>query len=210
MLLLGRLVVAKEEELVVQDGSADGAAFLIAMEGGRRVRCAVAQLALLVEVLVGCQNIGAENAERIAMKLIAARFGDKADDAGSAALVGGRGVLRFDAGLFDAVLGNVERGNDGGDVVFGNAQWAAIDHVIDRSNDGAVDGVRGDIDAGTAAGDVLNGKGAGGVGCAIGRSNSGAELHKIEDIAREQRNAVDGFGGDQLAHGGVACVHQRS
>ena len=73
LLLLRRLVVGKEEKLVVQDRPADGAAFLVAMEGGRRVRRAAANLALLVEVFVGGQNVGPENAEGVAMELIARR-----------------------------------------------------------------------------------------------------------------------------------------
>ena len=31
--------------------------------------------------------------------------------------------------------------------------------------------------------------------------DTGAELHKVEDVAGKKRNAVDGFRGDQLAYG---------
>ena len=69
-LFVGVLVIAEEEQLVVQDGAADCAAFLVAMEGRRRVAIARigGELALLVEVLIGGQNIGAEDAERVAVK----------------------------------------------------------------------------------------------------------------------------------------------
>ena len=36
-----------------------------------------------------------------------------------------------------------------------------------------------------------------------------AQLHQVKDIARQQRNAVDGLDGDELAHRGVAGIHQR-
>src|ERR1035438_6741859 len=171
------------------------------MERRRRIRCAVHYLALLVEVLVRGENVGAEDTERIPVKLIASRLCYKADHTSSAALVGSRGILRFHARLFDAVLGNVEGGNDGCDIIFRDAQRTAINHVIDGSNDGAVDGVRGNIDPRAAAGDVLNGKGAGGVWCPVCGSNAGAELYEVEDVAREKGDAVDGFRGDQLAYG---------
>ena len=80
-----------------------------------------------------------------------AGLGDQADDACSAALIRGRRVLRLDAGLFYAVFGNIQRRNDGGDIVFGDAQRAAVDHVVDRTNDRAVDGVRRNIDSRPAA-----------------------------------------------------------
>ena len=81
LLLLRRLVIAKDEELVVQDGSADGPAFLVAVKGRRRVGCAVAQLALLVEVLVRGQHVGPEDAEGIAVELVRPGLRDQADDA---------------------------------------------------------------------------------------------------------------------------------
>ena len=55
---------------------------------------------------------------------------------------------------------------------------------------------------------LLDGKRAGGVGRAISGSDAGAELHQVKDVAREQRNAIDGLGGDELAHCGVAGVDQ--
>ena len=53
-----------------------------------------------------------------------------------------------------------------------------------------------------------DGLGIGRVGRSIGRSDAGAQLHQIIDIARKQRNAVDGLGGDELADRGVAGLHQ--
>ena len=131
------------------------------------------------------------------------------DDAGGAALVSGGRVLGFHADLVDGVFGEIDGGDDGGGVVFRNAERAAVDHVIDRALDGAVDGVGGDVDAGTAGGDVLNGEGAGGVVGAVGGSDAGAELNEVVDVAGEQGDAVDGFSGDQLADGGVAGIDER-
>ena len=80
------------------------------------------KLALLVEVFVGRQHIGPENAEPISMELIGARLGHQADHACAAALIRGWRVLGFNACLFHAVFGNIERGNNGGDVVFRDTQ----------------------------------------------------------------------------------------
>ena len=57
-------------------------------------------------------------------------------------------MLRLHAVLVGCSLGNLEGGEDGGDVVFGDAQRAAVEHVIDRADDGPVDAVGGDIDRG--------------------------------------------------------------
>jgi hypothetical protein len=102
---------------------------------------------LLVEVFVGGKDIGAENHEAIAMELVAAGFTDQTNDARAAALIGGRSVLGFDPDLFHAILGNLHRRDDGGDIVFGNAQRTSVEHIVNRSLDGAVDGIRRDIDS---------------------------------------------------------------
>ena len=98
---------------------------------------------------------------------IGARLADEADNACAAAQVGGRRVLRFDADLLDGVFRNVQRGDDGGSVVFGDAQRAAVDHVVDRAYDRAVEGVRGNVNAGTSARDIGDGEGTGEFGAPL-------------------------------------------
>jgi len=55
---------------------------------------------------------------------------------------------------------------------------------------------------------VGHGLGIGRVGSSIGRSHASAQLHQIEDIARQQRDPIYGFGGNELADGGVAGLQQ--
>ncbi len=207
-LLLRRLVVAKEEQLVVQDRSADRCAFLVPMEGGRRVGRSAGKLALLVEVLVRRQRVGAENTKHIPVKLVRARFAHQADHARSAALVRRRSVLGLHARLLHRVFGNFHRRNNRPRIIFGDPQRAAVQHVIHRSHDGAVDGVGGDIDARPSAGDAGDGLGIRRVRRSVGRRHARAQLRQVEDIAVQQRYAVDGIGGDQLPHGRVARLHQ--
>ena len=45
------------------------------------------------------------------------------------------------------------------------------------------------------------------LGDPLAGADAGAQLHQVIDIARKQRNAVDGFRGDELADGGVAGVN---
>ena len=193
LLLLRVLVIGEEEKLVFLDRSADGCALLITVEIRGGVALSAAQLSLLVEVFVGSENVGPEYAEDIAVKLIRAGLADQADDTRGAALIRGRCILGFDSNFFNAILWNIHRRNDGGGIVFSDADGAAIKHVVDRANDGAVDGGRGDIDTGTADRDVLNRDARiARVGRAVGRGHSRTQLHEIVNIAVEQGDAVDG------------------
>jgi hypothetical protein len=128
------------------------------MERWRCVLLSGTYLALLVEVLVGRQDVRTEDAEGIAVELVAARLADQANHASGATLIGSWSVLGFDTNLVDAVLGQVHSGNDSRRVVFGDAQRAAIDHVINRADNSAVNRVRRNVDTGAAAGDVLDRK----------------------------------------------------
>ena len=85
---------------------------------------------------------------------------------------------------------------------------AAIDHVVDRALDCAVDGVGRNIDSGTAAGNVFDRKGTRGIRRAVCGCNSGAQLNKVVDIARQQRHAVDGIGVDELPDRRIAGFNQ--
>ena len=204
--LLRRFVVAKEEELLAQDGAADGTAFLIAMKVKWLVGGAVGQLALLEEVIVGGENVRPENSEGVAMEAVTAGLAGQADNARASALVRGRRVLGFDAVFVHAVFRNLRHGDDGSDIVFRNPQRATVEHVIHRPEDGAIDAVRGDIDTGPPTRDVIELHRVARVWRAVGRGNAGAQLHQVIDIARKQGDAIDGFGADELADGGVAGI----
>ena len=134
----------------MQDWPADRATLLVAVKIGRLIGRAVCQLALLVEVVVGSENVGPENPEDVAVKLVAAGLADEADDARTSTLVRSRRVLGFDAVLVNAVFGNLHCRDDCGCVVFCDSKRTAVEHVVNRTDDGAVDGVRRNIDAGTA------------------------------------------------------------
>ncbi len=91
--------------------SAEGAAFLVAVEVGAPCWAAVRNLALLVELLIGRQHVGPEHAEGVAVELdsppdLVTRLMTPA----RAALVGGWRVLGFDARLVDGILGNIQAG----------------------------------------------------------------------------------------------------
>ena len=125
--------------------------------------------------------------------MIGAGLADQADDTRGAALVGGRRILGFDANFVNAVLGNIHRRNDGGGIVFRDSDGTAIEHVVDRADDGAVDGGGRDIDSGTPDRNVLNRlHRIARVGRTVGRSHARTQLHEIVNIAVEQRDAIDG------------------
>src|SRR5208337_4081090 len=111
--LLCGLIIPKKEKLLVHDGAADGAAFLVAMKGGRSVVPTGHKLLCLVEGIVGGKDIRAENREGISMELVPAGFAGHADDARAAALIGGRSVLGFHAELVHAILGNLHGWENG-------------------------------------------------------------------------------------------------
>src|SRR5208282_5867989 len=103
------------------------------------------------------------------------------------------GVLGFDANLLHAVFRNVHSRDNSGCVVLGDADGAAVDHVIDGADDGAVNGVGGNVDARPADGNVLNGlHGVARVGRAIDRVHAGAQLDEVVNVTRHQGHAVNG------------------
>lgn len=143
------------------------------MEGRRCVAQAAAQLRLLVEVFICGQDVGPEYAKDVAVKLIGAGLTDQADDASGAALVRGGSVLGLDANFVDTILGNIHRGDDRRSVVFRNANRTSVEHVIDRSDDGAVNRGGRNIDTGAANRNVLNRlHRVAGVGRTVGRSDT--------------------------------------
>jgi hypothetical protein len=81
------------------------------------------------------------------VKLIRAGLAHQADDASRAALVRGRCILRFHANFIDAVLWNVHGRDDGGGIILRNSDGAAIEHVVNGPDDGAVNRGRRDVDS---------------------------------------------------------------
>ncbi len=111
-----------------------------------------------------------------------------------AALVGGRRILGFDANLFDAILRNVHRRDDGGGIIFRNSDRGAIEHVVDGSDKRAVDRVSGDVDSRAPDRNILNRlHRIARVGRAVDRNHARTQLDEIVNVAVQQRDPVDGL-----------------
>src|SRR5450631_913533 len=76
LLLLRVLVIRKEEEFVLDDGSADGSAFLVTVESRRSIALSAGRLTLLIEIVVRGQDVGPEYSKPVAMKLVGAGLAD--------------------------------------------------------------------------------------------------------------------------------------
>src|SRR5579871_1100596 len=139
------------------------------------------------------------------MQLVGAGLAGKTDDSGGPTLVRGRGVLRFYSYFVDTILRNIQCRNDGGRVVFGDAERAAVEHVVDRAHKRAVNRVGGDVNPRTSDRDVLNRlHRIARVWRTVDGNDAGAELNEVVNVAIEERDAINLLCRDQGADGRVA------
>ena len=105
--MLRSLIIAKDEELLVHDGSAYRSAFLVTVKSGRCVGLTRKVLALFVEIFICRYDLGAKYCKSVAMVAVSAGLAHQADDARATALVGGRSVLGLHAELGYGILSNM-------------------------------------------------------------------------------------------------------
>ena len=190
------LIVGEEEDLILFDGAADGAAELVLVEGG----------AGGVEVASCVESGVAEELKGVAVKMASSGLADDGDDAAVVVAVLGIEVGGEDAKLFDGV----EVRKDGGATVHVLLNVDSIDHEaiggFALAVDGEVAGVRvaGRIDA---AGDARHDDGAGQQG--RDRGHAGLDCEQIGVAAAVQRERGHLRSGDDLAQMSRGCFDLR-